>query len=123
MNETKFRSMVYHRVVGKSQGMKKLNSLRLQSRHAWRYPESESSRTKLRTNPMSFTKLFQTFLLTLCWTLRTTAGQVTAIPLSDGDIQQIVDAHNLFRSMVEPPASNMQRVVSRIYKCMISYVD
>lgn len=113
MNETKFRSMVYHRVVGKSRRMKKLNSLRLQSRHAWRYPESESSRTKLRTNPMSFTKLFQIILLTLCWTLRTTTGQGTAIPLSDGDIQQIVDAHNLFRGMVEPPASNMQRVVSR----------
>ena len=116
MNETKFMSMVYHRVVGKSRRMKKLNSLRLQSRHAWRYPESELSRTKLRTNPMSFTKLFQTFLLTLCLTLRTTTGQVTAIPLSDGDIQQIIDAHNLFRSMVEPPASNMQRVVSRTDK-------
>lgn len=94
--------------------VKELDSPRLQSRNAWsRYTESETSRTKLRANPMSSAKLLQTILLTLCWTLRTGAGQGTAIPLSDGDIQQIVDAHNLFRSMVEPPASNIQRVVSK----------
>ena len=65
---------------------------------------------------MSTTKLIPTFLFTLCWTLRTATGQLqgTAIPLNDGDIQQIVDAHNLFRGMVEPPASNMQRIVSTI---------
>ena len=32
--------------------------------------------------------------------------------LSEADIQELVDAHNLFRSMVEPQASNIQRVVS-----------
>ena len=94
--------------------VKELDSPRLQSRNAWsRYAESETSRTKLRANPMSSAKLLQTILLTLCWILRTGAGQGTAIPLSDGDIQQIVDAHNLFRSMVEPLASNIQRVVSK----------
>jgi hypothetical protein len=116
MNEAKFSSMIYHRVVAKSLRMKELNSLRLQSRHTWRYPESETSRTKLRENSMSSTKLFQIFLLMLCWTLRTVSGQGTAIPLSDGDIQQIVDVHNLFRGMVEPPASNMQRIVSTTAK-------
>ena len=51
------------------------------------------------------------FLL-VCWTLRTAAGQGTAIPITDSDIQQIVDAHNFFRGIVDPPASNMQRMVS-----------
>jgi hypothetical protein len=36
----------------------------------------------------------------------------TPIPLMGDDIQQIVDAHNFFRSVVEPTASNMQRIVS-----------
>lgn len=35
----------------------------------------------------------------------------TPIPLTGDDIQQIVDGHNFFRSIVEPPASNMQRMV------------
>ena len=34
------------------------------------------------------------------------------IPLAEDDVQQIVNAHNFFRSIVEPPASNMQRMVS-----------
>ena len=32
--------------------------------------------------------------------------------LSEADIQELVDAHNMFRSMVDPPASNMLRIVS-----------
>ena len=46
----------------------------------------------------------------------TISGQGTAIPLSNADIQELVDAHNLFRGMVEPPASNMQPVVSGNYE-------
>lgn len=34
------------------------------------------------------------------------------LPLSEADTQELVDAHNFFRGMVDPPASNMQRVVS-----------
>ena len=41
------------------------------------------------------------------------SGQQTAILITEDDIRQIVDAHNLFRGMVEPPASNMQRTVSQ----------
>ena len=107
MNE--LNSLAKSDIDSSSLRMKELN--RLQSRHAWRNTESHmwQSRTKLRANLS--TKLLPTFLL-VCWTLRTAAGQGTAIPLSDGDIQQIVNTHNLFRSMVEPPASNMQRIVS-----------
>ena len=32
--------------------------------------------------------------------------------LSAADKQELLDAHNLFRGMVDPPASNMQRLVS-----------
>lgn len=33
--------------------------------------------------------------------------------LSAADKQELLDAHNLFRGMVDPPASNMQRLVSK----------
>ena len=41
-------------------------------------------------------------------------GQPTSIPIeiTGDDIQEILTAHNLFRGMVEPPASNMQEIVS-----------
>ena len=32
--------------------------------------------------------------------------------LSEADQQEILEAHNRFRSMVDPPASNMRRMVS-----------
>ena len=31
----------------------------------------------------------------------------TAIPITEGNVQQIVNAHNLFRSKADPPASNV----------------
>ena len=40
----------------------------------------------------------------------------TPIEIVGDGIQEIVNAHNLFRGMVEPPASNMQQVVSSIVK-------
>lgn len=39
----------------------------------------------------------------------------TPIPLTVDDIQQIINAHNFFRSRVNPQASNMQRIVSSQY--------
>ena len=36
----------------------------------------------------------------------------TPLSLSEADIQELVDAHNLFRGMVDPPASNIQSLVS-----------
>lgn len=41
-------------------------------------------------------------------------GQQTSTPIeiTGDDIQEILTAHNLFRGMVEPPASNMQEIVS-----------
>ena len=36
----------------------------------------------------------------------------TAIPLSDRDKRELVSVHNLLRGIVEPPASNMQPMVS-----------
>ena len=62
---------------------------------------------------LNFTKLFllSQFLLMLRGV--EVKGQTgTPIPLMGDDIQQIVEAHNFFRSIVEPPASNMQRIVS-----------
>ena len=56
--------------------------------------------------------VFPTIIIAIFWTLRTTVAQGTAIPLGEDGIQQLVDAHNLFRGMVEPPASNIQRIVS-----------
>ena len=50
-------------------------------------------------------------IVTICWSVRTVGAQGTAIPLSEVDIQDIVDAHNFFRGMVQPSASNMQRIV------------
>ena len=45
---------------------------------------------------------------------RLSSAQATGspVPLSQSDIQEIVDAHNGFRGSVEPPASNMQALVS-----------
>lgn len=61
-------------------------------------------------------------ILFLC-VMETTFGQ-TPIPLSETDIQELVDIHNLFRSMVDPPASNIQRVVSyKIKACMNSVLN
>ena len=45
--------------------------------------------------------------------LHTVSAQGVPIILTDGDIQELVDAHNFFRGMVDPPASNMLPVVSR----------
>ena len=62
---------------------------------------------------LNFTKLFllSQFLLMLRGV--EVKGQTgTPIPLMGDDIQEIVEAHNFFRSIVEPPASNMQRIVS-----------
>lgn len=63
---------------------------------------------------MYTTRLVLVFLVVLSQTT-TITGQGTAIPLSNADIQELVDAHNLFRGMVDPPASNMQPVVSGNY--------
>ena len=59
--------------------------------------------------------------IVVSWTIRATVAQVTAIPLTDNNIQQIVDAHNLFRGMVDPPASNMQRIVRHQYRQLANY--
>ncbi len=36
------------------------------------------------------------------------------LTLSPEDIQELVDAHNLFRGRVNPPATNIQTVVSTL---------
>ena len=62
---------------------------------------------------LCFTKLL--LLSQLLLTLRGMAveGQAgTQIPITGDDIQLILNAHNYFRSIVQPPASNMQRIVS-----------
>ena len=56
--------------------------------------------------------LVSQLLLTLLREVTVEGQPGTPIPLTRGDIQQITDAHNLFRSRVDPPASNMQRIVS-----------
>ena len=44
---------------------------------------------------------------------RITGQQIgSRIELTANDIQEIVNAHNFFRSIVDPPASNMQQIVS-----------
>ena len=71
-----------------------------------------SHRGSLRTL-LQFTKLFLLSQLLLMLKGVVVKGQTgTPIPLMGDDIRQIVDAHNFFRSSVEPPASNMQRIVS-----------
>ena len=40
----------------------------------------------------------------------------TQIDFTESDIQEIVNTHNFFRSIVVPPASNMQQIVSFSYK-------
>ena len=62
---------------------------------------------------LDFTKLLLLNQLILMLRGVAVEGQTgTPIPLTGDDIQQIVDGHNFFRSIVEPPASNMQRMVS-----------
>ena len=62
---------------------------------------------------LHFTKLLLLSQLLLMLRGAAVEGQIgTPIPLMGDDIQQIVDGHNFFRSIVEPPASNMQRIVS-----------
>ena len=62
---------------------------------------------------LNFTKLFPLSQFLLMLRGVEVKGQTgTPIPLMGDDIQQIVEAHNFFRSIVEPPASNMQRIVS-----------
>ena len=53
-------------------------------------------------------------VISICVLLVTTLQCVLSqpLPLSEADIQELVSAHNFFRGMVDPPASNMQRVVS-----------
>ena len=59
-------------------------------------------------------------LLVLFFSLSLLTGRVvgqrnsTPIQITGDDIQEILNAHNLFRGMVEPPASNMQEIVSHI---------
>ena len=48
-------------------------------------------------------------LLAVTW-IRYISAQV-AIEFTDAEIEELVDAHNLFRGLVDPPASNMQQVV------------
>lgn len=62
---------------------------------------------------LHFTKLLLLSQLLLILRGVAVEGQTgTPIPLTGDDIEQILDGHNFFRSIVEPPASNMQRIVS-----------
>ena len=71
---------------------------------------------------LHFTKLLLLSQLLLMLRGVAVEGQTgTPIPLMGDDIQQIVDAHNLFRSIVDPPASNMQGVVS--FSSLFSWVN
>ena len=79
------------------------------SRQRLRFSERQQSNFGLKLN--TSLRLIPSLII-ICWTARTCAAQGTAIPLSEADIQEIVEAHNLFRRLVEPPASNMQRIVS-----------
>lgn len=44
--------------------------------------------------------------------VRELSAQGTAINLSGSDIEDIVSIHNVLRGMVDPPASNIQALVS-----------
>lgn len=57
------------------------------------------------------------FCLIFASSSRLSSAQTTAtgspLLLSESDIEEIVGAHNGFRGSVDPPASNMQALVSR----------
>lgn len=55
----------------------------------------------------------------LCSSLYTCEVSVVSAQsgLSELDMQELLDAHNLFRSIVDPPATDMQRMV-----CQDSYI-
>ena len=64
-------------------------------------------------------KVYLCVSLILC-SLWLAAGQTGMGSLSMEARQELLDAHNLFRGIVAPPASNMQRMVSIII-IIISY--
>ena len=62
---------------------------------------------------LRFTKVLLLSQLLLVLRGLAVEGQTgSPIQIIEDDIQQILNAHNFFRSIVEPPASNMQRMVS-----------
>lgn len=51
-------------------------------------------------------------LLVVASLLFTVSAQGTPIQLTAADMEELIDAHNFFRGMVDPLASNMLPVVS-----------
>lgn len=43
--------------------------------------------------------------------------------LSAAEKQELLDAHNYLRSTAIPPATNMERMVSSLRECVLSYTD
>ena len=61
-----------------------------------------------------YMELVISHLLLCLGTISSVCGQNS---LSEADSQELLDAHNRFRSMVDPPATNMRRMVSTINGC------
>lgn len=55
------------------------------------------------------------FFIVTSWTLGLAASAPTGtqLPITEDDVQQIVNTHNLFRCLADLPDSNMQTIVSK----------
>ena len=65
-----------------------------------------------------YMELEMSHLLLCLVTISSVCGQNS---LSEADSQELLDAHNRFRSMVDPPATNMRRMVSTINAALSCY--